>query len=70
MRYLEVNRKEAEKVTHDINNVWHERFQGEEFCVIHSHSYLPDSPGYDYYFINHGFNDYEFLGKRLIKARR
>ena len=70
MRFLRVSRKEAEKITHDINSDWHKRFQGEEYCVIHSHSYTPDSPGYDYYFINHGFNDYEFLGKRLTKARR
>ena len=46
------------------------RFQGEEFCVIYTHSYDIDSPSYDYFFINHGFNDYEFLGKRPTKDRR
>lgn len=70
MRYLPVSRKEADKVTHDINNVWHKRFQGVEFCVIYTHSYDIDSPSYDYFFINHGFNDYEFLGKRPTKDRR
>ena len=70
MRYLPVSRKEADKVTHDINNVWHKRFQGEEFCVIYTHSYDIDSPSYDDFFINHGFNDYEFFGKRPTKDRR
>lgn len=70
MRYLRVSRKEAEKVTHDINSVWHKRFQGEEFCTIHTHSYGLDSPSYDYFFINHGFNNYEFLGKRPTRDRR
>ena len=70
MRYLKVSRKEAEKVTHDINDDWHKKYQGQEFCVIHTHSYQTNSPGYDYFFINHGFNEYEFLGKRLTKASR
>lgn len=70
MRYLKVGWREAEKVTHDINADWHKRFQGQEYCVIHSHSYEPDSLGYDYYFINHGYNEYEFLGKRLTRTRR
>ena len=35
MRFLSVNVKEAAKVTHDI---WHTRYQGEEYCVIHTHS--------------------------------
>ena len=69
MRFLKVTEKEAAKVTHDINNVWHKRFQGEEYCVIHTHSNDNNSLAYDYYFINHGFDEYEFLGKRQTKAR-
>ena len=64
MKSLKISRKEAEKVTHDINNVWHERFRDKEVGVIHTHSNKRNSPSYDYYFINHGFNDYEFLWKR------
>ncbi len=70
MRFQRVSKKEAEKVTHDINAVWHNRFQGEEYCVIHTHSFQLDSPAYDYYFINHSFDNYEFWGKRCTKARR
>lgn len=70
MRFLKVTEKESTKVTHDINNVWHKRFQKQEYCVIHTHSNDIDSLAYDYYFINHGFDDYEFLGNRKTKAQR
>ena len=30
MKSLKISRKEAAKVTHDINNVWHERFSDKE----------------------------------------
>lgn len=54
MRFLSVNVKEAAKVTHDINDIWHTRYQGEEYCVIHTHSNEMSSKACDYYFINHG----------------
>ena len=69
-KFLSITEKEAAKVTHDINNVWHKRFQGKEYCVIETHSDNQDSPSYSYYFINHDFNDYEFLGKRLTRNGR
>ena len=70
MKSLSISRKEAEKVTHDINNVWHKKFQGEEVCMIETHSHKPDSPSYCYYFINHGFDDYEFFAKLPTIDRR
>lgn len=70
MKSLKISRKEAAKVTHDINNVWHERFSDKEVAVIHTHSHKKNSKSYDYYFINHGFNDYEFLWKRPTADRR
>ena len=69
-RSLPITRKEAEKVTHDINNIWHSRFQNEEVCVIHTHAHKLTSPSFDYYFINHGFNEYEFIGKNPTDDRR
>lgn len=60
---LEISRKEADKVRHDINSVWHSRFKGMRFCRIETHSYQPDSPSFVYYFINNGFDDYLFVGK-------
>ena len=48
MKGLRISRKEAAKVTHDINNVWHERFQGLEVAVIHTHSQKKNSQSYDY----------------------
>ena len=63
MGSLSISRKEAEKVTHDINNVWHERFQNIAIGVIYTHSHKKNSPSYAYVFKNHGFNEYEFIGK-------
>ena len=65
MKNLQMTKKEAAKVTHDINNIWHVRFQrkGEELCVIETRTHEPDSAIYSYYFINHGFDKYEFVAK-------
>ena len=60
---LTITKKEAAKVIHDINSVWHSRFSGKRFCRIETHSHRKDSPSYVYHFINHGFNQYEFVGK-------
>ena len=43
---------------------------GEEYCVISAHSHRPDSPSYDYYFINRGFDNYEFYAKIPTIDRR
>ena len=70
MRSLNITKKEAYKVSHDINNVWHERFQGKLYCRIETHSHRKDSPSYVYHFINHGFDNYEFVGKFPTIDRR
>ena len=70
MKILKITKKEAAKVTHDINNVWHDRFQGKRYCRIYSHSYQSDSPSYVYHFINHGFDNYEFVAKYPTPDRR
>ena len=70
MKSLKISRKEAEKVTHDINNVWHSKYQGKRVCVIETHSNRIDSPSYEYIFINNGFDNYQFIGKNHTKDRR
>ena len=65
-----MTQKEIAKVTHDINNVWHLKFQGKKKCVIETHSYELDSPSYEYHFINNGFDDYTFVGKFPTSDRR
>mgnify|MGYP006873078554 CR=1 FL=1 len=70
MKSLRITRKEAAKVTYDINNVWHERFQGKRYGRIYSHSYQHDSPSYVYHFINYGFDNYEFVAKYPTPDRR
>ena len=67
---MRISRKEEVKVTHDINNIWHTKYMGEEYCVISAHSHRPDSPSYDYYFINRGFDNYEFYAKIPTIDRR
>ena len=70
MRTLKISKKEAVKVTHDINSVWHTKYKSVKYCRIETHSNRPDSPSYVYHFINHGFNEYEFTGKYSTKDRR
>ena len=67
MKSLRISKKEAAKVTHDINNVWHSRFKNEKKCVIVSHSDELNSLAYEYHFINHGFDQYTFVGKYLCE---
>lgn len=67
---MKITKKEAAKVTKDINDIWYARFEGEDFCVIYTHSHESNSPSYAYYFINHGFNEYEFIGKLPTADRR
>ena len=65
---LRITKKEAEKVMHDINNDWHVKYADltGEICMIETHSHRSDSPGYMYYFINHGFSNYEYVAKYRI----
>ena len=67
---MNMTKKEVAKVTHDINNVWHTRFEGVEIGYIYTNSNRVNSPSYVYTFINHGFNDYEFIEKKPINGRR
>ncbi len=67
---LNITKKEAAKVTHDINNEWHILYQNKRYCQIETHSHLPDSPSYVYHFINEGFNNYIFVGKFPTIDRR
>ena len=70
MKSLKISRKEAVKVTHDINNVWHTKYKDVEIGYIYTHSLKPDSPSYMHVFRNHGFDSYEFLGKFPVTDRR
>ena len=62
--------KEIAKVTHDINNVWHARYDGLRIGVIQTHTNKIDSPSYEYVFINYGFGIYEFIDKKPTADRR
>ena len=68
MNSLKITKKEASKVTHDINYEWHLKYQDKvgDICVIETHSHRQSSVGYIYYFINNGFNDYVFVAKYSI----
>lgn len=70
MKNYKMTLKEVVKVTHDINNVWHFKYQGKEKCVIETHSNEQDSPSYEYHFINYGFDNYKFVGKFPTSDRR
>ena len=70
MKGLKISRKEAAKVTHDINDVWHERFRNVGIGYIYTHSHKRNSPSYVYIFRNHGFDNYEFIGKYPTADRR
>lgn len=57
-----VSPKEAEKVGHDINNVYHARFKGKRRGIITT--YNPDDDiAYDYKFECHGFDEYNIFEK-------
>ena len=63
MKSSKISKKEAEKVTHDINNVWHARYENVEIGYIYTHTHKANSPSYKYVFKNYGFDNYEFIGK-------
>ena len=70
MESLQITKKEAVKVTHDINNVWHARYKGKRIATIVTHPNDIYSESYEYIFRNYGFNEYEFLGKYSSADRR
>ena len=70
MNTLQITKKEAAKVVHDINNVWNDRFKDKRICTIETHSNEADSPSYEYIFLNNGFNEYEFVAKYPTVDRR
>ena len=55
--------KEKAKVTHDINNIYHAKYEGKRSCIIRTSSNEPDSPSYVYRFRNNGFDDYDIYSK-------
>ena len=63
---LPMTAKEKAKVTHDINNIFHAKYQGKRNCVIRTRSNEPDSPSYYYKFKNHGFDSYDIYHKTKI----
>ena len=66
MKSLKISRKEAEKVTHDINNVWHARYRDVKIGYIYTHIHKVNSPSYVYVFRNYGFNNYESSGNTRL----
>ena len=66
---MKMTRKEVAKVTHDINNVWHAKYEGVKVGFIYTHSNRRDSPSYVYTFINNGFDDYIFIDKKPTRDR-
>jgi len=56
---LPISKKEKAKVTHAINDVYHARFEGKTECIMHNGNYK-------YFFMNHGFNEYDIYFKKLI----
>lgn len=60
---LPMTAKEKAKVTHDINNIYHARYEGKRVCAIRTRSNEPDSPTYYYRFKNYGFDNYDIFMK-------
>ena len=60
---LPMTAKEKAKVSHDINNLYHSRYEGKRSCFIRTRSNETDSPTYLYRFRNHGFDNYDIYMK-------
>ena len=55
-------RTEAEKVGHDINNIYHAKYNGKRSGMITT--YNPDDDiAYNYAFECHGFGEYNIFSK-------
>lgn len=61
---LPMTEKEKIKVGHDINNLYHSKYEGKRNCWIKTRSNESDSPFYNYRFINHGFDNYDIIAKK------
>ncbi len=61
---LPMTKKEKIKVGHDINNLYHSKYEGKRNCWIKTRSNESDSPFYNYRFINHGFDNYDIITKK------
>lgn len=55
--------KEKAKVSHDINNLCHSRYEDKRSCFIRTRSNETDSPSYLYRFRNNGFDNYDIYMK-------
>ena len=55
--------KEEEKIRSEINT-YYRKYQDKEYCV--HLSYGLDNTAYAYYFINYGFDNYDFYLKTRI----
>lgn len=63
-RAKNVSPKEHAKLEHEINTIYHAKFDGETEGLITTYS--PDTgKAYDYRFECHGFNEYNIYSKRL-----
>ncbi len=60
---LPMTSKEKAKVSHDINNLYHSRYEGKRSCFIRTRSNEVDSPTYLYRFRNKGFDNYDIYRK-------
>ncbi len=60
---LPMTKKEKIKVGHDINNLYHSKYEGKRNCWIKTRSNETDSPFYIYRFKNHGFDNYDIFSK-------
>lgn len=60
---LPMTEKEKIKVGHDINNLYHSKYEGKRNCWIKTRSNESDSPFYIYRFKNHGFDNYDIFSK-------
>lgn len=60
---LPMTKKEKIKVGHDINNLYHSKYEGKRNCWIKTRSNESDSPFYIYRFKNHGFDNYDIFSK-------
>ena len=59
IRSLPISEREKEKLRHEINSVFYARYKAKENCIIHNGNFT-------YYFINHGFDNYEIIFKQRI----
>lgn len=57
--------KERAKITHEINNVYHMRFQGKRVGVLISHDLEGNTKIYK--FVIHGFDEYTIFSDEIME---